>query len=106
MTRSANGTTAGTYSYDGHGMRVKKVSGSTTTVYIFSSNRVIAEYDNGAAVTSPTREYIRTGEAILATIDSSGTTRYHHPDQVSVRFTTDSTQYYSGHLGQYPYGEI
>jgi RHS repeat-associated protein len=106
ITSTTNGNTAGTYSYDGNGMRVKKVAGSTTTVYIFSSNQIIAEYDNGAVVTSPTREYIRTGEAILATIDSSGTTRYHHPDQVSVRFTTDSTQYYSGHLGQYPYGEI
>ncbi len=33
-------------------------------------------------------------------------TRYYHSDQLSVRFTTDSTQYYSAHLGQYPFGEI
>jgi RHS repeat-associated protein len=103
-TSATNGGSAGTYSYDGKGLRVKKVSGSTT-VYIFSGSQVIAEYDNGAAVTSPSREYIHSGDAILATIDSAGT-RYHHPDQVSVRFTTDSTQYYSGHLGQYPYGEM
>jgi hypothetical protein len=33
--------------------RVKKVVGSTTTRYIFSGTKVIAEYVNGAAVGSP-----------------------------------------------------
>jgi len=39
---------------------VKKISGSTT-VYIFSGSKVIAEYDNGAAVGSPSREYVYGG---------------------------------------------
>ena len=43
------------YSYDGNGLRVTKVSGGTTTVYIFSGTKVIAEYENGAAPASPTR---------------------------------------------------
>ncbi len=100
-----NGGASGTYTYDGNGLRVKKVSGSTTTVYVFSGSKVIAEYDNGAAVGSPNREYVHSGGALLATIDSAGT-RYHHPDQVSTRLTTDSTQNSSAHMGQYPFGEV
>jgi hypothetical protein len=46
---------SGTYTYDGNGLRVKKVFGSTTTVYIFSGSKVVAEYDNGAAPTAPSR---------------------------------------------------
>jgi len=42
---------------------MKKVAGSTTTRYIFSGTKVIAEYVNGAAVGSPTREYIYSGSA-------------------------------------------
>jgi len=59
------------YTYDGKGLRVNKASGSTTTVYIFSGSKVIAEYDNGAVVGSPSREYIYSGSALLAKIDSS-----------------------------------
>lgn len=48
---------AATYSYDGNGMRVvKSVQGGTTMVSIFSGSQVIAEYDNGAATNSPSRE--------------------------------------------------
>jgi len=35
--------------YDGNSLRVKKVSGSTTTVYIFSGSKVIAEYLNAGS---------------------------------------------------------
>ncbi len=54
------------YSYDGKGLRFKKVSGGTTTVYLFWGSKVIAEYVNGAAVGSPTREYIYSGSQLLA----------------------------------------
>src|SRR5208282_5373620 len=63
-TVQANGTlgtcstASGCYTYDGNGLRVQKVAGSTTTVYIFSGSKVIAEYQNGAAPSSPTKEYI------------------------------------------------
>lgn len=49
-----------------------KVAGSTTTVYIFSSAKVIAEYANGAAPSSPTREYIYAGGPLLLGIDAIG----------------------------------
>lgn len=92
------------YSYDGNGLRVKKVSGGTTTVYIFSDRKVIAEYDNGAAVGSPSREYIYSGAGLLATIEGS-TTKYHHADHLSVRATTDSSGNLMGQQGHYPFGE-
>src|SRR5208282_1806818 len=71
-TSATNSSASGAYTYDGNGLRVKKVSGSTTTVYVFSGSKVIAEYDNGAAPTAPSREYVYGGSALLAKIDSSG----------------------------------
>jgi len=44
--------------YDGSSLRIKKITGSTTTVYVYSGSKVIAEYDPAAAVTAPTNEYI------------------------------------------------
>lgn len=97
-------------SYDGNSLRVKKVAGSATTVYIFSGTKVIAEYQNGAAPSSPTTEYIYSGSQLLATVTSS-TTTYHHTDHLSVRMTTDGTTgsptygQKIGEQGHYPFGE-
>ncbi len=107
---------AGTmYSYDGNGLRVKKVSGATTTVYLFSGSKAIAEYDtlsvsrmglrdNGAALGSPTREYIYTGSQLTAKIEAGATT-YFHADHLSARLVTDSTGTVTGQQGHFPYGE-
>jgi len=92
------------YTYDGNGLRVQKVSGSTTTVYVFSGSKVIAEYDNGAVVGSPSREYVYSGGALLAKIDSSGT-KYYHQDQLSNRLVTDSGGNTVAQLGHFPFGE-
>jgi RHS repeat-associated protein len=95
---------SGTYSYDGNGLRVKKVSGSTTTVYAFSGTKVIAEYVNGAAPTSPTREYIYSGGALLAKIEGTAT-QYYNADHLSTRLMTDSSGNKIGEQGHFPYGE-
>ncbi len=98
-------TAAGaTYTYDGKGLRVKKVSGSTTTVYIFSGSKVIAEFDNGALPASPSREYIYTGSQLTAKIEAGATT-YFHADHLSARLVTDSTGTVTGQQGHFPYGE-
>jgi RHS repeat-associated protein len=73
-------------------------------VYIFSGTKVIAEYENGAAPTAPTREYIYSGGALLAKIES-GSTTYYHADQLSVRMITDSGGNVIGEQGHYPFGE-
>src|SRR5882724_11166611 len=103
-TSATNGSASGTYSYDGNGLRVKKVSGATTTVYIFSGSKVVAEYDNGAAVASPSREYIYAGAQLVATL-SGGATTYHHADHLSTRVSTDSTGTVTRAYGHYPFGE-
>jgi RHS repeat-associated protein len=95
---------SGSYTYDGNGLRVKKVSGSTATVYIFSGSKVIAEYDNGAAPSAPSREYVYGGSALLAKIDSSGT-KYYHRDHLSNRLVTSSTGATLAQMGHFPFGE-
>jgi hypothetical protein len=64
----------------------------------------LAEYDNGAAASSPSREYIYAGWALLARIDSSGT-KYFHQDQVSNRLVSDGSGNVVEELGTYPFGE-
>jgi RHS repeat-associated protein len=103
-TSATNGSSSGAYTYDGGGLRVKKIAGSTTTVYVFSGSKVFAEYDNGAAPTLPSREYIYSGTRLIAKIDSTGT-HYYHKDLVSNRLVTDSSGNVSAQLGHYPYGE-
>jgi RHS repeat-associated protein len=93
-----------TYTYDGNGLRVKKLSGGTTTVYIFSGSKVLAEYVNGAAPASPTREYVYSGSQMLAKIEA-GVTNYYHSDHLSARVITDSTGTIVGQRAHYPYGE-
>ena len=44
VVSSSGSLGSGTYTYDGNGLRVQKVSGTSTTIYIFSGTKVIAEY--------------------------------------------------------------
>ena len=108
---TGNGTA--TYTCDGNELRVKKiVTGGTnavTTVYVRSGGQVIAEYDNGAAVTAPTREYIYANN-LLATITGStggsgGTIVYQQRDHLSPRLYTDVNGNDVGEQGTYPFGE-
>src|SRR5216683_4054930 len=101
---ATNGSTSGTYAYDGNGLRVTKVAGGTTTVYIFAGSKVIAEYDNGATVASPSREYIYSRAQLLAKIESGATT-YFHADHLSARLLTDLSGNTLGQRGHYPFGE-
>ncbi len=104
-TNASNGSASATYTYDGNGMRVKKaVQSGTTTVYAFSGSKVLAEYENGAAPSSPTREYIYAGAALVAKIEGSSTI-YYQADQLSVRVTTNSSGTVAGQQGHYPFGE-
>jgi RHS repeat-associated protein len=104
VTSSSGNLGSGTYTYDGNGLRVKKISGGTTTVYIFSGAKVIAEYENGAVPSSPTREYLYVGAALLAKIES-GSTTYYQQDHLSNRLLTDNSGNVIGQSGHFPYGE-
>jgi RHS repeat-associated protein len=101
---SSTGPGSGTYTYDGNGLRVKKVSGSTSTVYAFSGAKVIAEYLNGAAPSSPSREYIYLAGALLASV-ANGAVTYYHQDHLSNRLATNSSGAATEQLGNFPFGE-
>ncbi|MFZ0798638.1 MAG: RHS repeat-associated core domain-containing protein [Terriglobales bacterium] len=109
---TGNGSTA-TYTCDGNNLRVEKVVTGTdavTTVYLRSGGQAIAEYDNGAAATSPTREYLY-GHNLLAivtgsTSGSGGTIIYQHRDTLSPRLYTDVNGNCVGDQGTYPFGEL
>jgi len=66
---ATNQSASGTYTYDGNGLRVQKVSGGATTVYVYSGSKVIAE---GDGVGSVLREYIYAGSSLVAKIGGSG----------------------------------
>jgi len=106
---TGNGSSA-TYTCDGNHSRVKKVvtgTNAVTTVSVRSGGQLIAEYDNGAAVTSPTREYLY-GRSLLATVTRStagGTIIYQHRDHLSPRLYTDVNGNNAGEQGSYPFGE-
>lgn len=64
-------TVIGTYSYDGEGKRVKKVTGSESTVFVYSNGRLVEERNSStnALVTS----YLYAGSQLLATETSTAT---------------------------------
>ncbi|MGH9820617.1 MAG: hypothetical protein ACRD43_10650 [Pyrinomonadaceae bacterium] len=49
----------GTYSYDGEGKRVKKVTDQETTVFVYSSGKLVAEYSTQLAA-EPHTNYTTT----------------------------------------------
>jgi RHS repeat-associated protein len=104
---ATNGSSSGTYTYDGKGLRVKRastVSGTTTTtVYVFSGGKVLAEYDNGSLPSAATREYIYAGGKLIAKIDTA--TKYYHQDHLSNRAITDSSGSLVAQMGHFPFGE-
>lgn len=99
-----NQTQAALYAYDGGGLRVKKVAGSTTTVYVFSGTKPIAEYENGAL----TKEYVYAGSQLLATVTpgSPENVVYHHPDHLSIRVQTDANANWTKKYGHFPFGDF
>ena len=97
MTSANSG--AATYTYFGP-LRIKKAVGGTTTTYVYSGVKPIAEYV-GASLS---KEYIYSGGRLLATIAGS-TTTYHHPDHLSNRAETDATGNIVRSFNHFPYGE-
>lgn len=94
---------AATYTYFGQ-LRIKKTNGDGTTIYIYSGMKPIAEYAPGAALTSPSKEYVYAGSQLLASIAGTSTT-YYHPDHLSNRAETDSSGNVIRRMGVFPYGE-
>jgi RHS repeat-associated protein len=96
LTQINNGAA---YAYFG-ATRIKKTVGNTTTIYIYSGNKPVAEYANG----SLSKEYIYNQSQLLATIAGAVTT-YHHPDHLSIRAQTDASGNTVRTVGHLPFGD-
>ena len=92
-------------SYDASSWRVEKVTGGSTTVYVFAGANVIAEYTPSAQTNAPTKEYTYLGSQVLATLDSSGNPTYRHPDLLSARLYANASGTVIGTQGHLPFGE-
>ena len=57
--KDANGTPIGKYYYDGEGKRVKKVTATETTVFVYSGGKLVAEYSTQISQ-NPTISYTTT----------------------------------------------
>jgi RHS repeat-associated protein len=93
-------TATATFVYDVSGLRINK----NGTTYIYSGDKVIAEYAAGASVSSPTAEHIYAGGQRIATV-SMGSTVYHYSDHLSTRIDADSSGKVIRSYGSYPFGE-
>jgi len=108
---NSEGQRVGHPPYDGNGMRVQKAVGSASTVFVWSGSRDVAEYDNGAAPGSPSREFIWAdalpGSGLVASITAGAppTTNYFHSDHLSTRVITNSSGTDIGEQGHFPFGE-
>ena len=91
------------YGYDNGMRRVSKTDGNTgtTTNYVYSGGKVIAEYVNGVLTT----EYVYAGAQLVATLDGSGNRTYHYADQLSTRVETDASANVTRTYGHFPFGE-
>jgi RHS repeat-associated protein len=109
LTSFSGGGGSGTYVYDDNSVRVQKTASGTTTVYIYSGDKDIAEYDNGAAPTSPSREFIYadggSGTQLLARVTGTTVNFYHQDNLSTVRLMTDSSGNDILDEGTYPFGE-
>ena len=106
VTSATNTSASGSYTYDGRGLRVSKCASCTSsTRYIFSGSKVIAEYSAASSPSSPNIEYIYAGSTLIASEDSTGTYRFYQRDHLSNRVVTDINGNLLEQLGHFPYGE-
>jgi len=105
--RATNSDSSGAYTYDGNDLRVTKCVASCTssTRYIFSGSKVIAEYASTASPSAPNIEYIYAGSTLIASEDNTSTYRFYERDALSNRVVTDINGNVLEQLGHYPYGE-
>jgi RHS repeat-associated protein len=74
------------------------------TTFIYAGGKVIAEYANGAAASSPSVEYVNLGGGQLATI-AGGVTTFNYADHLSTRVTANMSGSPVRTYGHFPAGE-
>jgi hypothetical protein len=113
MTQAVTGGSTSTYAYDDQTNRVSQTVGSSTTIYPNKFYSVTSS-TNGANTYSTTTVYVWNGDTLIATIDQAfinGTatgaaaTRYFLPDHLdSTNVVTDASGTVLQVLDFYPYG--
>ncbi|MDK2858379.1 MAG: hypothetical protein PWQ89_1498 [Verrucomicrobiota bacterium] len=96
------------YLYDGSGVRIGRISGSATNWFVInyadSLKRPLAETDASGTVT---RWYVWAGFRLLAHIESDGTIRYYHQDELgSTQALTDGSGAVTDQFAYSPYGQL
>jgi len=96
------------YLYDGSGVRICRISGSTTNWFIInyadSLKRPLAETDASGTVT---RWYVWAGFRLLAHIEANGSIRCYHQDELgSTLALTDETGTSTDQFAYSPYGQL
>jgi RHS repeat-associated protein len=57
---TSSNTTKGTYYYDGEGKRVKKITETETTIFVYSTGKLVAEYSTANLPSNPAINYTTT----------------------------------------------
>jgi RHS repeat-associated protein len=89
----ASGNVLATYAYGTGNQRLMSVEGGVTKYFAWDAGKIIAEYEAwGANGLIWKTSYVYLGGQLLATTSGAdGTeTRFHHPDRLGTRLTTDA----------------
>jgi YD repeat-containing protein len=81
-----NGNYTESYTYDATGYRVGRAAGGVLTDYVYWGNNLLYEITSGQAV-----DYIWAEGKLLAKVENSGTTYFHHDQLGSSKLQTDGS---------------
>lgn len=98
--RQLNDALVGTYTYDGHSLRVIKVVGPDRTFSIYAGAQLVSEFEDAAS-----NSYTAGTTPGQAPGDTVSLQLYQHNDHLSARFTTDNQAQVSNQQAHYPFGE-
>ncbi|MBI1748666.1 MAG: RHS repeat-associated core domain-containing protein [Acidobacteria bacterium] len=105
---TVGGTVQGTYGYDGRGLRIRKVAGTTETFYFHTRVGLLGEYTRPAGTTqAPTlaKEYVYRKTRAILTV-TNGVRTYNHKDRLGGgRKMTDANANVTATHDYYPFGE-
>lgn len=109
MESASDGTDTWDYEYDALGRRVKKDDGTNATIYVCAGSRVVAEYDDGVAVSNPDRRFVYGAyvDDVCMMLDTSDNPYFYHAGPTySVEAISDTDGYLYETYEYGPYGEL
>jgi RHS repeat-associated protein len=89
----ASGNVLAIHVYGENNQRIMSIEGGVTKFFAWAGGQIIAEYEaSGANALVWKTSYVYLGGRLLATTSGAGgtETRFHHPDRLGTRLTTDA----------------